>query len=235
MSQLPGFNISNVNQADRLQQNQEHINRRVLNEYIRVVGIPNDNKKNPTELANFFLNEIVSYKNELDPYPLTWPTGTGSTGNSSSIRVKMSNAFWTYFTSTGRKRMYEFNRKNKVEVRVVRDKTLSLSDLDNLSLYLRKKIRDSITSNNLPHVDIGVKQGYITIANTKKFRATELAVRLGLNYSDWQGTPIQDLMSNTEKKLHKYDANFPPLSQENRKREANHENENLPPAKISRS
>lgn len=34
----------------------------------------------------------------------------------------------------------------------------------------------------------------------QKYRTTELAVILGVDYNDWQGTAISDLMSNTEKK-----------------------------------
>ncbi|EYC19742.1 hypothetical protein Y032_0023g690 [Ancylostoma ceylanicum] len=179
---------------------QEHINRRVLNEYIRIISLPNTDKKSPTELANFFINDVVLYKDETDPHPLTWATGTGSNGSTSSIRVKMTNNFWTYFTKSGRERMYEFNRKNKCEIRVIRDKTISLSDVDNLSLYLRKKIRDYIATNGLPSTELVVKQGYITIGGTKKYRSTELAIRLGLDYSDWKGTAILELLTNTEKK-----------------------------------
>ncbi|RCN49889.1 hypothetical protein ANCCAN_03924 [Ancylostoma caninum] len=185
MEQVPGFHISNVDQDER---------------------IPNTSKRNPTELATFFVDEVICYKNERDPYPLTWATGTGNNSATSAIRirlVKMSNAFWTFFASNGRKKMYEYNRRNKCDIRLMRYKTLSLSDLDNLSLYLRKKLRDFISSKGLPHVKISVKQGYVTIANNKKFCATELAVRLGLNYSDWQGSPIMELMSNSEKKLFK--------------------------------
>ncbi|KAL6723585.1 hypothetical protein Aduo_018572 [Ancylostoma duodenale] len=191
--------------------------------------------KKPTELANFFVDGVICYKNENDPYPLTWATGTGNSGATSAIRVKMSNAFCTYFTTSGREKMYGYNRRGKCDIRLMRDKTLSLSDLDNLSLYLRKKLRDYISGKGLSHVEISGKQGYVTIANHRKFSATELAVRLGLDYSDWQGAPIMELMSNSEKKLFKYDANFPPLSHDKRKREAEKESESIPPAKMPRS
>ncbi|RCN33911.1 hypothetical protein ANCCAN_20257 [Ancylostoma caninum] len=68
------------------------------------------------------------------------------------------------------------------------------------SLYLRKKIRDYIATNGLPSTELVVKQGYITIGGTKKYRSTELAICLRLDYSDWKGTAIMELLTNTEKK-----------------------------------
>ncbi|KAK6748479.1 hypothetical protein RB195_001227 [Necator americanus] len=41
---------------------------------------------------------------------------------------------------------------------------------------------------------------YIGSRESKRIRATELAVMLGWQYTDWQGISIKKLLTNTEKK-----------------------------------
>ncbi|KAL6738419.1 hypothetical protein Aduo_011967 [Ancylostoma duodenale] len=205
MEQYPGFHFANVDQKARIAANQEHVNRRVLSEYIKVIGVPNKDKLGLRELVQKFLKEIVKYNTVKDSSPLTWPTSTGSNGDCSSFRAKMSDQFWTYFTSDGRKKLLEYNRKEHANVKVIRDQTISLSDLENLSLYLRRKIKQHYQSNSSSPPDVSVKNGYVTIGsynsgNTKRYRATELAVLLGWDYKDWQGTAIRELLTNTERK-----------------------------------
>ncbi|VDP43268.1 unnamed protein product [Heligmosomoides polygyrus] len=176
MVERPGFEHENVNQEERIAENQEHINRRVLSEYIRVINCPNPDRLPLKELVTFFLNNVA----------------------------KMSYGFWEYFTTDGRKRLMEYNRQNKSQIRVIRDQTLSLTDVENLSLYLRVKIRNYCTEKDLPTPEISVKNGYIVVGdilrNGKRYRSTELAVLLGWDYSDWHGAAISKLMSNTERK-----------------------------------
>ena len=38
------------------------------------------------------------------------------------FQVKMSSLFWDYFVKLGRKKMYEYNRKYKTDMRVIREK-----------------------------------------------------------------------------------------------------------------
>lgn len=102
----------------------------------------------------------------------------------------------------------EYNRKNVAKVRVVRYQTINLSDIENLSLYLRRKIINYYKNNGMAPPEILVKNGYITInggtlAKDKRFRSTELAVLLGWEYSDWSGTAIYEMMTPTEKKHYK--------------------------------
>ncbi|EYC05148.1 hypothetical protein Y032_0084g1804 [Ancylostoma ceylanicum] len=205
MEKYPGFHYENIDQKARLAASQEHVNRRVLSEYIKVINVPNTEKLNVRDLVQKFLKEVVRYNNTKDNAPLSWATSTGSNGETSSFRVKMSDSFWSYFTGDGRKKLIEYNRKERANVKVIRDQTISLSDLENLSLYLRRKIKLYYQSRNSTPPDVSVKNGYVTIGNygkgtTKRYRATELAVLLGWNYQDWQGTAIKELMTNTEKR-----------------------------------
>lgn len=119
----------------------------------------------------------------------------------------MSSSFWSYFTTEGKTKLLEYNRRNKAKVCVVTDQTLALSDIENLSLYLRKKLHKLFKDNQMIVPDITVRNGYVTIRSAsavKKdnfhYRATELAVLLGLDYSDWCGTAIIDLLTTTVKR-----------------------------------
>ncbi|RCN40248.1 hypothetical protein ANCCAN_13815 [Ancylostoma caninum] len=66
-----------------------------------MIGAPNQ-AKITRDLEQKFLKEIVRYNTMKDNLPLTWQTSTGSNGDCSSSRVKMSDQFWTYFTNDGR-------------------------------------------------------------------------------------------------------------------------------------
>lgn len=185
---------------------QEHINRRVTSEYIRIINFPNPGKSGMDTLVRRFLEEVVRYSSKEDRYPLTWPTSTGNNGGLSNFRVKMTYPFWQYFVTEGKKRLAEHNRATFNNIRVIRDKTINLSDLENLSLYLRKKIRERFSKEGLTAPDIVVKGGTVTVCSgqdglKKHFRSTELAVRLGWEYSDWQGAAIKSMMTKQELRL----------------------------------
>ncbi|KAK6763690.1 hypothetical protein RB195_024133 [Necator americanus] len=197
-AQKAGFDYENIDSTLRMAAHQEQVNKRVLSEYIRIVGVPNIEKMGIRELVKKFLNEIK------DTQPLTWPTSTGNNIGTSSFRVKMSDSFWQYFLNEGRKRLMEFNRRERSNVRVLRDQTIPITDLENLSLYMRKKIRLYYQSKKGIPPEMSVKNGFITITSSngekKRMRATELAIVLGWEYNDWQGICIRKLMTNTEKK-----------------------------------
>ncbi|KAL6742591.1 hypothetical protein Aduo_015729 [Ancylostoma duodenale] len=156
---------------------------------------------------SFSINDVVFWL-DSNPHPLTWATGTGSNGATSSVRVKMTNAFWNYTLAPDKRACSGIIGKTSATfIRILRDKTVSLSDVDNL---------------------IAVEQGYINIGNAKKYRATELATRLGLDYSDWRGTAIMDLLTYTERKSFEFDANFSPLPESYRKRDASKDDNQKP-------
>ncbi|KAK6756879.1 hypothetical protein RB195_014978 [Necator americanus] len=151
--------------------------------------------------------------------------------------VKMSDPFWQFFINEGRKRLMDYNRKEKSNVRVIRDQTIPMSDLENLSLYLRKKIKQHYQSKKAVPPEMSVKNGYITITSSsgerKRMRATELAVMLGWEYNDWQCICIRKLLTNTEKNLAKLSANTEVATVDKVRKRAlakiDEEGENIPP------
>ncbi|KIH59769.1 hypothetical protein ANCDUO_09988 [Ancylostoma duodenale] len=171
MEQYPGFHFANVDQKARIAANQEHVNRRVLSEYIKVIGVPNKDKLGLRELVQKFLKEIVKIKMKR-----------------LRIKAKMSDQFWTYFTSDGRKKLLEYNRKEH--------------------------------------------------ANVKRYRATELAVLLGWDYKDWQGTAIRELLTNTERKNMMDAVNVPSggsdesIDKDSSRKRSGTEDENTNPVKM---
>ncbi|KAK6042289.1 hypothetical protein COOONC_20206 [Cooperia oncophora] len=136
---------------------------------------------------------VFRYTEEKDFNALGWIKGAGDQGNTYSIRAEK-----------GRRNLSEYNRKNNCHIKVVRDHTVHLSDIENISLYLRKRIRRYCMDIKEPLPDINVKNGYLTIKNSriegKKFKSTISSILLGWSYSDWSGTPIKELLTDHELK-----------------------------------
>ncbi|EYC37891.1 hypothetical protein Y032_0759g2115 [Ancylostoma ceylanicum] len=63
-----------MNQAERAERYVEAIHSRVMNEYLRIINIPVDKKKEFARLINDFL-QWISYDggSKNDFYTLTWP------------------------------------------------------------------------------------------------------------------------------------------------------------------
>ncbi|KAK6060309.1 hypothetical protein COOONC_02037 [Cooperia oncophora] len=141
----PGLNRENFNQTKRIENQQENINGTVMSKIVRIVAVPNKEKRNVKEAAEFFLKEVVKYSNPKEWCLLAWVIQTGV--NADTINIKKE------------KRMYCGDQK-------------------------------------LPVPDIIVKNAYLLIRNLnsnelKKYKSTELALRLGWCYSDWSGTPVK--------------------------------------------
>ncbi|KAK5980063.1 hypothetical protein GCK32_000164 [Trichostrongylus colubriformis] len=86
-----------------------------------------------------------------------------------------------------------------------RDHTVQVGDVENLSLYMRKKIRQYCLENQLACPEITVKNGYLSIRSNHmseplKIKSTILAVKIGWQYSGWSGLPIKELLTEHEVK-----------------------------------
>ncbi|VDO22072.1 unnamed protein product [Haemonchus placei] len=154
-------------------------------------------------MTRFFLENIVKYHNVMDPIPLGWAKVFGVTQDTFNLKVEMSSSFWDFFLVEGRRNLNEYNRKNNCAVKVFRGKTVKVNDLESLSLYLRKRIRQYCMDKNLEVPEIFVKNAFLSIRSLvnkelKRFKSTELAIKLGWKYSDWQGSPIISLLNSTE-------------------------------------
>nr|CDJ94438.1 unnamed protein product [Haemonchus contortus] len=149
----PGFDYTNTDQGKRQLEVQERVNRLVLCKQIKILFIPNKEKRPLKELVNKFLNEVVKYDVKQDPSPL---------------------------------KLAEYNRSHKSSIKIVRGKSFQHDDMENLGLYLRQKIRKL-------YIDRGQQPSEIN-----RFKSPILSVLLGLDYSEWNGTPIRQLLSQSE-------------------------------------
>ncbi|XGW12901.1 hypothetical protein V3C99_013501 [Haemonchus contortus] len=180
---------------------QETVNRTVLSKIVRIVSVPNPDGLGLREIVKKFLEDVILYENNSDPEPLGWIRSAGNNNNTSSFRAEMSSSFWNFYLEKGRKNLMDYNRRNQANIKLIRGQTVKVGDIENLSLYLRKKIRKYCSDNKLKVPDVLVKNGYVTIkydGKENKTKCTELAVLLGWNYEDWNGTPIKDLLSEDE-------------------------------------
>ncbi|VDP62575.1 unnamed protein product [Heligmosomoides polygyrus] len=110
---------------------QEHINRKVLIDWIRILGLPNPHRKKFDVLLEEFAKEILGYPRD-QPSPFSWPTNAGTYANHTAIRVRITYEFWKFFMKDGRKRLYEHNRTNGSRIIIAREKTMSVQEQDRL-------------------------------------------------------------------------------------------------------
>ncbi|KAK6046060.1 hypothetical protein COOONC_16439 [Cooperia oncophora] len=54
----PGFDRENFDQTKRTEAQQENINRTVLSKIVRIVAVPNKEKRSAKEVAEFFIKEV---------------------------------------------------------------------------------------------------------------------------------------------------------------------------------
>ncbi|KAK6053655.1 hypothetical protein COOONC_08840 [Cooperia oncophora] len=104
-----------------VESNRAKINRSVLSKQIRILFLPNPTRLSPLILGKKFLPEIIRYTEEKDFNALGWIKGAGDQGNTYSIRAEK-----------GRRNLSEYNRKNNCHIKVVRDHTVHLSDIENI-------------------------------------------------------------------------------------------------------
>ncbi|KAK6019716.1 hypothetical protein OSTOST_14642 [Ostertagia ostertagi] len=203
---IPGFNVSGVDQDKRKNDQQEQVNRAVLSKFIRVLFFPNPEKLPLKEIVNKFLKEVMNYNVDKDGSALCWFKQIGSKDETIHFKAEMSYQFWQHFLDKGRRALLDYNKSKKTSIKVVRGHTIKAGDTENLSLYLRLKIRDFLEREGLPVPEISVKNAFITIraynGELVKMRSTVLATKLGWSYKDWHGTPILFLMSDSEKEAY---------------------------------
>ncbi|XGW28748.1 hypothetical protein V3C99_008498 [Haemonchus contortus] len=92
-SKKPGFDHTNTDQGKRQLEVRERVNRLVLCKQIKILFIPNKEKRPLKELVNKFLNEVVKYDVKQDPSPLSWVRAAGSVGEATNFRAEMSSLF----------------------------------------------------------------------------------------------------------------------------------------------
>ncbi|KAK5984619.1 hypothetical protein GCK32_009261 [Trichostrongylus colubriformis] len=241
-----GFDLANVDQSKKQGELQEHVNNSVLSKQIRVLFMPNKDRCSVKDLVKKFLKEVVKYDVAEDITPLSWYKPAGTNGSTSSFRAEMSYSFWDHFVTKGRLNLAEYNRKHKSEIKIIRNQSNRHSDMENLSLYLRKRIREYCVEHDLAVPDVIVKGSYLIIKNKKnsnimRFKSTLLSIILGWDYSDWHGSPIKTLLTPSELKSYE-DGNirwgslkmesFSQLSSDVEKQGSSHHSENQDSSKM---
>ncbi|KAK5980954.1 hypothetical protein GCK32_009764 [Trichostrongylus colubriformis] len=195
---------NNCGTADMETSKEETINRPVMSKTIRIINIPNHEKLSVREILRGFLEKMVKYDVTGDANPLSWGKTAGTNDDGITIKAEMSNSFREHFLERGKHNLLDYNQQNNAKIRVIRCQTMQVSDLENLSLFLRRMIREHCKERNIDTPEMSVRNAYITLKNdrgdTKRFNSTELAVALGWSLKEWHGTPILKLMTATELK-----------------------------------
>ncbi|VDL66804.1 unnamed protein product [Nippostrongylus brasiliensis] len=176
---------------------QDQLNRKVLIDWVRITGLEVQRRTNYDSILQDLAERILGYPKDL-PRAFSWPTMAGETKTGPAIRARMSYDFWKYFMKQGRRRLFEYNRANNTEIRLMKEQTKPVQNLEKLGLYIRKTIRDAYQKSNLTGEDIVITKGKIKIGSSEPMRPTTAAVKLNICMKKWQGDPLESMLSVQE-------------------------------------
>ncbi|CAJ0604803.1 unnamed protein product [Cylicocyclus nassatus] len=177
---------------------QEQMNRRILIDWVRITGLKNPYRKKLDRLLDDFGKDVLKVPEELKDW-FAWPAPAGKKGDILAIRVQISYKFWKYFISTGKNNLYEYNHKNGEDINVAREKTLSLTDQDRLGLYMRRIVKQKYLEKG-KNVEISYRRGMIKIGKSDPVKPAMAVYVYDIDINDWNGVPIDTLLSEEEKK-----------------------------------
>ncbi|KAK6048473.1 hypothetical protein COOONC_14022, partial [Cooperia oncophora] len=112
---------------------QETINKRVLLEWVRIVGLENKNKWKFERLLAHLANVIIGYPSDSSKLSaFTWPTSAGIHDGIAAIRAKVSYDFWEYFMSERKHKLSDYNSANGTKIALIKEMTMKARDENNL-------------------------------------------------------------------------------------------------------
>ncbi|CAJ0595381.1 unnamed protein product [Cylicocyclus nassatus] len=184
--------------SDRVEQFQESVNRKVLIEWVRVLGLRNPHKRTYDKVLADFSENILKYPKDR-PLAFSWPTGAGVHKGIPAIRAKISYDCWRHFLSVGRNNLAEYNSTHNEDIRIVREQTVKVSDQERLGLYIRKFIKDVHVAARRKCPEIVFKKSMLHIGREYSMTPTMAAYRFNINFDQWSGLPLEALFSPSEK------------------------------------
>ncbi|VDO47257.1 unnamed protein product [Heligmosomoides polygyrus] len=101
----------------------------------------------------------------------------------------------------GRKRLYEYNGTNGTRIIITREKTMSVQEQDRLGLYIRKMIRLACEHNKTKIPEVVMAKGQLRIGALMPMKPAIAAIKLNVNMNDWNGTPLESMLTDKEKEL----------------------------------
>ncbi|WKY12086.1 hypothetical protein Q1695_003563 [Nippostrongylus brasiliensis] len=127
------------------------------------------------------------------------PSSAGLTNGGHAIRAKMCYDFWNYFLKTGRRKLSNYNQKNNLEIRIIREKTRTVQEIERLRLFLRKTLRESFERHYVRGQYVNILKGKIKIGTLEPMSPPTAVVRLSMDLKGWNGSSLSDMLSNREK------------------------------------
>ncbi|CAJ0591083.1 unnamed protein product [Cylicocyclus nassatus] len=139
----------------KLAQFQENVNKKALIDWVRITGLPNPRRRKLDRLLEDFTSDILKYTHGS---PFSWPVPAGNQGGLLAIRARITYDFWKFFMQDGRKNLYEYNNTNGTDIKISREKTITLEDQERLGLYIRKRIKDEYRRINKKCIEVTLKK-----------------------------------------------------------------------------
>ncbi|KAK6036446.1 hypothetical protein COOONC_26049 [Cooperia oncophora] len=167
METIPGFEVPNVDQNVRQNVMQEQVNSYVMSKHVKILFMPNPLRKPLKEIVKKFICDVVKYDNKDDIAPMAWYRSSGHSGDITTFRAEVSFPFWEHFIAKGRNNLSNFNKANNTKIKLVRCQTLKRADIENLTLYLRQKIRIYCIEKNIVPPDMSANGAFLTIKDKR--------------------------------------------------------------------
>ncbi|KAL6723837.1 hypothetical protein Aduo_018798 [Ancylostoma duodenale] len=150
----------------------------------------NPNRWKYDRLLEHLAKVITRYSGEGRPMPFTWPAPAGEHSRIPAYRVKVSYEYWRYFMGEGRRKLQEYNKENNCKIEINKEQTL----------LLRKKITALYKNQNKKVPEMSVKKGRLNIGRELSLKPAVAAIKLRIDLSEWQKTPLVELLSDSELK-----------------------------------
>ncbi|KAK6046573.1 hypothetical protein COOONC_15921 [Cooperia oncophora] len=194
---------------------QEHINKRVLVEWVRITGLDNKAKWKLDRLLSYLSNTITGYTGTENAF--TWPTFAGVSGGIPARK------FLTRIGDTSCLRVAEgllkHNKEQGTKIAVIKEQILRNQDSNNFGyvelafvvqmLVMHMLILACWSGKNYTHCmlqrkvkapEISVKRGLLHIGKNMIVKPSIVAISLNLVLSEWKGLPPEELLSESERK-----------------------------------
>ncbi|CAJ0591370.1 unnamed protein product [Cylicocyclus nassatus] len=174
----------------KLAQFQENVNKKALIDWVRITTQPTQEETRQT------IRGLYKYTHGS---PFSWPVPAGNQGGLLAIRARITYDFWKFFMQDGRKNLYEYNNTNGTDIKISREKTITLEDQERLGLYIRKMIKDEYRRNNKKCVEVTLKKSLLKIGDNQPVKPAIAAILLDIDIDPWSGLPLDQLLSEKEK------------------------------------
>ncbi|KAK6751022.1 hypothetical protein RB195_002787 [Necator americanus] len=108
--------------------------------------------------------------------------------------AKMSHPFWVWFSKSGKEILRNYNINHGTKILFIQEQTHKVNEATRLCMYLRTKIKESYETREAKPIEMKIRKTKIELKDLGTFDPVILAQRLSMDYGDWKGRPLSELI-----------------------------------------